>query len=474
MTPTKKGRKGMDDENDSPLKNKRITQLQNTDDANEVDSISGDDVEKQEDDEDDGNDSDFGGSRSRKASVDQPVKRRGRPRGPGTPDARVDVYGVKDISEEDVEKDWDEKGEQKITKDGELLGGREYRLKAFRLPRHPSRLYMLTADIAKALQYRDTYIFFLKNPHITRIQGTSHDKKFLEDNGMLPGQLRRRPVSLATARSIFRAFGHKAVRRGKPVRDDYWVGDQIEPPDDPNEPDEEEEEEIFHRMTTRQKAKPPVSVIPEILPRRHITRVELGEEAKIPLSLIPASVSGDDFMVKRAHSAAEFNRRLILMRQRTFFDHHTNMDQVPNITQPSHVYVQLRRRTMHLPLEAEPATVVQPSAIADDSWVAVEPTPEEERYPIAVMPGQYQGLHPIHSYRFGEEPKQSSVERDGHSFVDDSLSTPVLSPRTAQQPAARIKHLDYVCGTITRTGLGCKRPVYSAGDKCLYHAKSIG
>lgn len=40
-----------------------------------------------------------------------------------TKDAK-DVLGVKNVEDEDVETEWDEKGEAKITKDGELLGGK--------------------------------------------------------------------------------------------------------------------------------------------------------------------------------------------------------------------------------------------------------------------------------------------------------------------------------------------------------------
>ncbi|KAI9094360.1 chromatin remodelling complex Rsc7/Swp82 subunit-domain-containing protein [Phlyctochytrium arcticum] len=416
-------------------------------------------------------------------------RRRGRPPGSGAGARRKlaaaaqedtgagDGPGVRLIEEEDVETEWDPKGEEKITKDGDLTGGREFRIRTFTLPRHPTRKYMLTVDISKTLQYRDTYIFFLKNPHITRIQGTEEDKSKLENIGILPGQLRRRPVSLATARSIFRAFGHKAIKRGRVVRDDYWVGDQEEPPEEPEEPEYEKQLPYNGEMKV---LGPRDSVL-----RRQTSRV--GPEKDIhnpyligPRHEIPATLRGDDYLYRRAASAAEFNRRLLAQRANSFLDYHTNIEQVPSLTQPTHVGVQIAKGSLKWPLTVEPEVVVDQSPSDSNNWLPV-PTPKvEEEYPLAIMPGQYQGMLSINRRRFGQPdvPLDETGFREvrqlyAPSLSQNSMHTPIkdYSQAPLQMPPSRFKHLEHFCGEITRSGQGCKRPVYNAGEKCLYHVK---
>lgn len=55
--------------------------------------------------------------------------------------------------------------------------GREYRFQTFTLPRHPTRLYLYSLDASKLLGFRDTYIFFLRNENVKRINGTEEDRE---------------------------------------------------------------------------------------------------------------------------------------------------------------------------------------------------------------------------------------------------------------------------------------------------------
>ncbi|KND00733.1 uncharacterized protein SPPG_03849 [Spizellomyces punctatus DAOM BR117] len=388
-----------------------------------------------------------------------------------TSDTR-DILGVKNVEDEDPESECDEKGELKITKDGELLGGRDFRIKTFTLPRHPTRRYMLTVDIAKTLQYRDTYIFFLKNPHITRIQGTDEDKKFLEEAGLLPGQLRRRPVSIATARSIFRAFGHKAIKRGRAIRDDYWVGDQEEPPEEP-EPEPEEQP-----VKPKAELKTPSTRESTAL-RRQASRLSVQEREVLHRFAsgsrveIPASLNGDDHLYRRAASAADFNRRLIMQRPRTFLDSHTNIEQIPSLTQPTHISVQVKQGTLRTPLTIEQQLLSK--EVTSDGWCNL-PIPElDEKFPIAVIPGQYQGTFSIYQKRFAHVDLSVGVGNDLRMLPATIASSDAASgaeQTSTPQLSGRIRHLEHVCGEITRSGLGCKRPVYNAGEKCLYHVKA--
>ncbi|KAI8913030.1 chromatin remodelling complex Rsc7/Swp82 subunit-domain-containing protein [Powellomyces hirtus] len=455
----------------------------------------------------------------RVSALSQPVstpapRGRGRPPASAKPEPK-DVYGVKNVNDEDFETEWDEKGELKISKDGDLLGGREYKMKTFTLPRHPTRRYMLTVDIAKTLAYRDTYIFFLKNPHITRVQGDEADKEYLVETGLLPGQLRRRPVSVATARSIFRSFGHKVVKRGKLVRDDYWVGDQEEPPEEPDR-DLDFEDDMLN--TGRNKGDSKLSQLStrESALKRNI-RGMTQEEREIhfpfttgPRVPITASLTGDDVLYKRAASAADFNRRLMMNRPRTFLDGHTNIEQIPSLTQPQSIAIQLKKGTWQSPVAVENSVISSPTSNGDapdfpadpnDVWIHIPTLSVEELYPVAIMPGQYQGMYPIYRSRFSvsentENPVISAADQSREeqpTFVPPPKPLPAVAavdytpaPARAQPVngtldstgtivmSSRIKHMEHACGEITRSGLGCKRPVYNAGEKCLYHVKPVG
>jgi hypothetical protein len=152
-------------------------------------------------------------------------RKRGRPRKTAVNPlpARRDDGEDDDIPSD--ENDWDVEGERKVSSDGFLSGGREYKFQTFTLPRHPSRLYMYSLDASKLLGFRDTYNFFLRNPRVRRINGNDEDRAYLEKMGFLPSAIKNRPITLARARDIFKSFGHKVVRRGRPGKDDYRAGD---------------------------------------------------------------------------------------------------------------------------------------------------------------------------------------------------------------------------------------------------------
>ena len=183
--------------------------------------------------------------------VEQPVveRKRGRPRKtPATP-----VVPRRDDGEDDNipsdENDWDDDGERKVSEDGYLSGGREYKFQTFTLPRHPSRLYLYSLDASKLLGFRDTYNFFLRNPKVRRINGNDEDRAHLEKMGLLPSSIKSRPITLARARDIFKAFGHKVIQRGRPVKDDYRAGENDEQDYmDINTPVKAEEEDISYSV----------------------------------------------------------------------------------------------------------------------------------------------------------------------------------------------------------------------------------
>ncbi|KAK9248409.1 chromatin remodelling complex Rsc7/Swp82 subunit-domain-containing protein [Lipomyces tetrasporus] len=116
----------------------------------------------------------------------------------------------------------DPQGEAKLSPDGALLDGREYRMRTFTLPGRGSKIFMMATECAKELQYRDSYLLFNKNRSLYKLIATQGDKEALIDMGLLPYAYRSRQIALVTARSMFRAFGSIAVVDGRRVRDDYW------------------------------------------------------------------------------------------------------------------------------------------------------------------------------------------------------------------------------------------------------------
>ncbi|CAG8830810.1 2466_t:CDS:2, partial [Gigaspora margarita] len=106
----------------------------------------------------------------------------------------------------------DEKGEQKITKDGELLGGRKFKVPVFQLLARGKTWYMCSMDPSKVLGFRDSYTFFTKNSSLKRLTATNEERDYLIATGLIPTNLRSRPISLVSARSIFMLFGSKIIQ----------------------------------------------------------------------------------------------------------------------------------------------------------------------------------------------------------------------------------------------------------------------
>ncbi|CAO3620798.1 unnamed protein product [Cunninghamella echinulata] len=81
---------------------------------------------------------------------------------------------------------------------------------------------MLAMDPAKNLGYRDSHIFFTKNPSLERVRLTEEEKDILVERGMVLAWFRHRDVAVVTARSVFKQFGAKIIKKGKRCRDDYF------------------------------------------------------------------------------------------------------------------------------------------------------------------------------------------------------------------------------------------------------------
>ncbi|KAK9467640.1 chromatin remodelling complex Rsc7/Swp82 subunit-domain-containing protein [Lipomyces arxii] len=135
---------------------------------------------------------------------------------------------VNEEGDEYVVSDIDPAGESKLTADGNLLGGRQYKTRIFQLPNRGAKYFMMATECAKELNFRDSYLLFNKNRSLFKLIATQADKEALISMGHLPYAYRSRQIALVSARSMFRQFGSLAVVDGRRVKDDYWEKKAVE------------------------------------------------------------------------------------------------------------------------------------------------------------------------------------------------------------------------------------------------------
>ena len=104
-------------------------------------------------------------------------------------------------------------GDTKISPDGELLGGRQFKATTFVIKnRHPSRRYMLAIDAARTSGFKDSLYYFRRNPLMWKLTLTQEEKDQLIEDGKLSAHLKSRSVTLVTARSAYKLHGAKMIK----------------------------------------------------------------------------------------------------------------------------------------------------------------------------------------------------------------------------------------------------------------------
>ncbi|KAL0082404.1 chromatin remodelling complex Rsc7/Swp82 subunit-domain-containing protein [Phycomyces blakesleeanus] len=422
--------------------------------------------------------------------------------------------------QKEEESETDKSGEKKIDKDGRLLGGRAYKVSTFTLPNRGKQNFMFAMDPAKALGYRDSYLFFHRNPQLKRVRITEEEKAWLVQQGLLVSWFKNRDVAVVTARSVFKRFGHNIIKKGKQQKDDYFK------PSDVGEDDDDESE-------------------PEDLPiarRQLITETMQSDKYSTQAPVDQAS-----WMHHAALAVREFNAKLHARRlaKPTFFDVHTNITQLPSFTQPTlcrfePIYDQIERNTeaqfdnMHSrrngigrgllddTYEVEDALRTLPEEMMEDALSVLLPDPEEnverDDYPMALIDGQFQSSYPIDDVRFKttkptivapstlNDTAQSIMAQQYYinqvyQAVNNSLmfmesgtgkeapvthtqqrvqptpqppmtSLPIRKP-TTPLPVVSPAPIVTLCGFITPKGQACKRVVMFPGEKCQLHAPLV-
>lgn len=152
--------------------------------------------------------------------------RGGRKGGPAAPKAEqvIDAEGtVADIVDDECVLPEDPVGETKVDKLGNLLDGRDYRCRTFKVLGRGNRLYMLSTEPARCVGFRDSYLFFTKHRKLYKIIVDDDEKRDMIEREIIPHSYKGRSIGIVTARSVFREFGARIVVGGKRIVDDYAV-----------------------------------------------------------------------------------------------------------------------------------------------------------------------------------------------------------------------------------------------------------
>ena len=156
---------------------------------------------------------------------------RGRRKGqqPEQPRVVIDKQGnTLDVENDEAIVDDDDEGNAKVDENGNLLGGREYRVRTFTIADRGERLYMLSTEPARCCGFRDSYLFFTKHPKLYKVLISDEEKMDLIGRDVLPNSYKGRNIGVVTARSVFREFGARIIVGGRRVTDDYKTAEARE------------------------------------------------------------------------------------------------------------------------------------------------------------------------------------------------------------------------------------------------------
>jgi hypothetical protein len=288
---------------------------------------------------------------------------------------------------------------------------------------------MLAMEPTKALGYRDSYLFFHKHPSLERVRITDDEKKILVDMGMLVTWFKNRDVAVVTARSVFKCFGHKIIKRGRRIKDDYYEAERPERFSLANE-------SRSHRKQS-EKAAAIEDEKNEVEVEDHSRKSLIGKTARSEGYSSSVPLSNETWMHHAALAARGFNAQLHERRaaKPTFYDIHSNINQVPSSFQPKACHFEFtpaKEDTTEPTFEFKPKSnkynapiyrgigkdlldynvesVINELANSDQERdkvkeilsndIALQPPSIDDNYPLALMEGQFQANFPIHQARF--------------------------------------------------------------------------
>ncbi|EWC47254.1 hypothetical protein DRE_03373 [Drechslerella stenobrocha 248] len=271
----------------------------------------------------------------------------GRGRGRGGPSHTTTVPSDKFGNEQlvknnEIDLQEDPSGEQKVDKDGNLLGGRQYRCRTFTMMNRGDQLYMLSTEPARCAGFRDSYLFFQRHKQLYKIICNEEEKFDLINRNIIPHSYKGRAIGVCTARSVFREFGARMIVGGRKVNDDYYeqmardrgdVEGEIADPDDrlppPGQPYNQNQYVAWHGASSVYHNTAPA--IPEVKTSGAGGLFTVNNQKKKKLT-------SDNWMAEVALNTLEYNKLLGDHRARTLggiYEPHTNLMHYPAHMQPS-------------------------------------------------------------------------------------------------------------------------------------------
>ncbi|KAI0172125.1 chromatin remodelling complex Rsc7/Swp82 subunit-domain-containing protein [Hypoxylon sp. FL1284] len=240
-----------------------------------------------------------------------------------------------DIVDDEVALPEDPEGEAKVDKNGNLLGGREYRCRTFTIGGRGDRLYMLSTEPARCVGFRDSYLFFTKHKRLYKIIVDDEEKRGMIDRDIIPHSYKGRAIGVVTARSVFREFGALIIVGGKKVVDDYEVAKarsegvvegEIA---DPNDRFVEGEEYNKNQYVAWHGASAVYHSGAPSVPTQN---------GKVDVKKRRVNVTDVNWQFEHAREASRFNSDIGAIRRLNLsgvYDVHTNMMQLPASMQPT-------------------------------------------------------------------------------------------------------------------------------------------
>lgn len=179
---------------------------------------------------------------------------------------------------------------------------------------------MFSKDPAALLGFRDSFVFLKKNVKLVKVHIDTVEKGHLVDLNLLRSTFRTREISVVTARSVFKQFGHRVVKKGKRGRDDYYYTEEVD-----EEEDASEEEHNIKDSTEKTSSTP------------YIPTFEVGKNnlAHKPTSHDSSTNSNRNWLHNAAISTRQFNSSIFNYRRSnpTSYDLLTNVYQIPESKQ---------------------------------------------------------------------------------------------------------------------------------------------